>query len=421
MLLIVLFLLFAIPVHAEETVKEPVIVCIDPGHGGNENGGEWGEYLEKDLNLSVALAMKERLEQYDNVEVWLTRSDDQKISLQKRVDYSAEKGADFLVCLHFNMSENHSLYGSEVWIPAFGENYVQSNAFAQIEEEALKDYGMLSRGVKTKINKENLDYYGILRHCTEYNIPGAIIEHCHLDHEMDSGFYTSVNSLKELGWLDADSVAKYFHLKSEQLSVDYADYPLQIVPVPGDFAHPDTTAPDVCQVTLLDQQGDTAQIEISAADYDGKLLYYAISFDNGETYQSYLAWPEGKDTFRCEVYLPSGVLPILRVKVSNQYDKVTESQGIPMSSVVTESEETLSAEESDELSSNDLEDAVFFTHDFSPQRGNRQGREGNFVYFLQVCFVAVFALFLLFFISLLLLSIFNPTKGKRKKKKNGKK
>ncbi|MFQ9637861.1 MAG: N-acetylmuramoyl-L-alanine amidase [Eisenbergiella sp.] len=49
--------------------KEPVVVVIDPGHGGEENrGGEvLPHYVEKNLTLQVAQAMKQTLER---LKVW---------------------------------------------------------------------------------------------------------------------------------------------------------------------------------------------------------------------------------------------------------------------------------------------------------------------------------------------------------------
>ena len=43
--------------------EEPVVVVIDPGHGGENLGGEYEDYTEKDMTLIVANAMKEELEQ----------------------------------------------------------------------------------------------------------------------------------------------------------------------------------------------------------------------------------------------------------------------------------------------------------------------------------------------------------------------
>ena len=58
--------------------SEPVVIVIDPGHGGENRGGEVpGQFLEKELTLQTAQAMKQTLEQFEGVEVYLTRTTDQ--------------------------------------------------------------------------------------------------------------------------------------------------------------------------------------------------------------------------------------------------------------------------------------------------------------------------------------------------------
>ena len=57
-----LFFLYgkSIPAHG----AQPVVVAIDPGHGGENLGAECNGYTEKNLTMIVALAMKEELEKY---------------------------------------------------------------------------------------------------------------------------------------------------------------------------------------------------------------------------------------------------------------------------------------------------------------------------------------------------------------------
>ncbi|MDE7239451.1 MAG: N-acetylmuramoyl-L-alanine amidase, partial [Lachnospiraceae bacterium] len=43
----------ATPICAD--AKEPVVVVLDPGHGGESEGAAYNGIFEKDINLSVAL------------------------------------------------------------------------------------------------------------------------------------------------------------------------------------------------------------------------------------------------------------------------------------------------------------------------------------------------------------------------------
>ena len=225
-----LFFLYgkSIPAHG----AQPVVVAIDPGHGGENLGAECNGYTEKNLTMIVALAMKEELEKYEGIEVYLTREGDKDMSLEERAEFAASKNADFLFCLHFNMSAEHDLFGSEVWVSAFGEEHQEGYSFASGEMELLEEMGLYPRGIKTRLNDRGEDYYGIIRHSTARGIPSALIEHCHLDQENDTSFYTSGEGLERLGILDATAVARYYGLKSEILGVDYSGWPKVEIPVP---------------------------------------------------------------------------------------------------------------------------------------------------------------------------------------------
>ena len=121
-----LFAFFFTPVtvHADEI---PIVV-IDPGHGGENLGAQHNGYTEKEINLIVAQAMYDELSQYEGVKVYMTRTGDADLTLAERAEYASGVNADLLLCLHFNMSEQHTLFGSEVWISAFGEDYQKGYA-----------------------------------------------------------------------------------------------------------------------------------------------------------------------------------------------------------------------------------------------------------------------------------------------------
>ena len=104
-LLIALFFIVDMPVFAKD-----VIVIIDPGHGGENLGAQWNGRQEKDITLVVAKAMKQELQKYVGITVYMTREDDADLTLQERADFAEKKNADFLYSLHFNMSEYHTLY-----------------------------------------------------------------------------------------------------------------------------------------------------------------------------------------------------------------------------------------------------------------------------------------------------------------------
>ncbi|RTL53022.1 MAG: N-acetylmuramoyl-L-alanine amidase [Bradyrhizobiaceae bacterium] len=88
----------ATPLKAPDT--RPVIV-LDPGHGGIDNGtvATSGEN-EKDLVLSFALALRDRIEKGGKYRVVMTRSDDTFVPLGDRVKIARKETAALFVSIH---------------------------------------------------------------------------------------------------------------------------------------------------------------------------------------------------------------------------------------------------------------------------------------------------------------------------------
>lgn len=313
-----------------ETVHaaKPVIIVIDPGHGGNNLGTDYLPIAEKFYTMQVALYMKEELETYGNVEVYLTHTDDIDMGLDERAEFAKSVNADFLFSLHFNMSLSHALYGSEVWIPSTGtlysRGYSAGNEFLMQFEQVM---GLFNRGIKTKIGSKGTDYYGIIKQCALREIPGIIVEHCHVDNINDVANIQSQSKLWEFGVCDATAVARYFGLVKKDGSQDYRDYAPLAVPVPQDRVFDDTTPPVYLQAKLLNYNNISryATVELNALDEESVLQYYAFSTDNGLTWSALQPWNKGENTMTVTVNIGYGKKDTLLFQVSNLYDKPTNS------------------------------------------------------------------------------------------------
>ena len=321
---------------------DPIVIVIDPGHGGENLGAEYDGYTEKNMTLVVARAMKEELEKYEGVVVYLTHETDQDMSIKDRAAFAGEKNADFLFCLHFNSSVEHNLFGAEVWVPANGEYYAKGYSFAQIQMKEFSDIGLYSRGIKTRLNDKDENYYGILRYCTSEGVPAALIEHCHLDQDKDKRFYQQgEEQLVAFGRMDATAAAKYFRLKSDVLGVDYSDYPVPETDIPSDLVRPDKTEPETCRIEVMQVNEDTGEVTIciEAEDADSYILYYRCSIDGGSTYMLPEEWPRpeawNQSSPDCifTIKVPFDEKIELLVSASNGFDKWTESNLIEIDAI----------------------------------------------------------------------------------------
>lgn len=91
-------------------------VAIDPGHGGSDRGATGrGNVTEKDVALSVALVLRNLLEQQHGFRVVLTREQDREMGLDDRVVAANTARADVLISIHLNASPSPAASGSLVY------------------------------------------------------------------------------------------------------------------------------------------------------------------------------------------------------------------------------------------------------------------------------------------------------------------
>lgn len=319
---------FAALCEFKSDAAEPIVVVIDPGHGGSNLGTDYLPIPEKTYTMAVALHMKEQLEKYQNVQVYLTHTEDVDMYIEDRAEFAASVNADFVFSLHFNMSLSHALYGSEVWIPSSGQLYSQGYSAANEFLMQFEEMGLFNRGIKTRIGSNgNSDYYGIIRQNAIRGIPAVIVEHCHVDNINDAPYIQSPEKLKEFGVRDAEAVARYFGLVSKDGKTDYSSYAPLAVPVPASRVHNDTTAPLYVSANLLnyDKTGKYATVELTALDGESVIQYYSYSYDNGLTWSALQPWAKGSPTVTVSINMEYGPKDSLIFKAYNLYDISTES------------------------------------------------------------------------------------------------
>lgn len=318
-----------------QDMGDKIVIVIDPGHGGDNLGTTENDHEEKRMTMVTAQAMYDELALYENVEVYLTRTDDRKLSLKERAEFAASVDADFLFSIHYNASETHESFGAEAWVSLKAPYNAYGYQFGCEFLKNMREMGLLVRGVKTRIGDSG-DYYGVIRESVALGIPAMILEHCHVDEKRDEGFCSDDEKLVAFGKADADAAAKYFGLRSSVLGVDYSGYELSDADedVIAPFTRQDQTAPDVCQIEFVkaDYETGALTLSVSAADYDSVVLYYSYSLDGGETFSPREAWPGSDtlagsylDTFTLDIDVPSGTTPQVVVRAYNLYDFYSNS------------------------------------------------------------------------------------------------
>lgn len=274
-----------------DTSEEEIVIVIDPGHGGSQKGAEYNGLMEKDINMKVSLELAAELSRYDNIKIYLTHdSTEDEMSIKERAEFAKKVNADYFFCIHFNASGNHNFYGAETWITSYGRYYSLMYAFSEIVLGEFEEMGLFNRGIKTKLETDGTDYYGVLRRGAEFDIPAVIIEHCHMDNAADEKFLNE-DAYRRFGQADATAIAKFLHLKSSETGADYSDYKYDIPAEPEEKIKNDETNPE-CIVKVTDYDLDTGKVQLSieASDEEYPILYYGYSFDGGLTYTELYPW-----------------------------------------------------------------------------------------------------------------------------------
>lgn len=89
-------------------------VVIDAGHGGHDNGGQWGRVYEKHLALDTAARLETKLKNLGYQTV-MTRRSDYFISLPQRVSTANRYKNAIFVSIHYNYTWKQQVSGLETF------------------------------------------------------------------------------------------------------------------------------------------------------------------------------------------------------------------------------------------------------------------------------------------------------------------
>ena len=216
--------------ESEESRLNGFLVAIDPGHQGphvdmsakEENGpgsgemkakatgGTTGAYTdlpEYQLNLDVALKVRDLLEERGYQVVMAREDNDTAISNKERAQLANEAGADVCVRIHANGSEDPSAQGALCLVmsrdnPYVGELCEESNRLAESVLAAYCDAtGFASQGVVTNDTMTGLNWS---------EIPVMILEMGFMTNEHDDTKMADADFQDIMAESIADGIDAYF-------------------------------------------------------------------------------------------------------------------------------------------------------------------------------------------------------------------
>ena len=151
-------------------------ICIDAGHGGHDPGAVNGSIYEKNIALSIALLLDEKLRK-QGFNTVLTRDNDEFVELTDRCKIANKNKCDLFISIHLNAG-NSAASGIETLI--YKNSRVNSAVAECIQTRLINSTGAVDRGIKERPD------LCVLR---ETSMPAVLIE---------TGFISNAAELKRL-------------------------------------------------------------------------------------------------------------------------------------------------------------------------------------------------------------------------------
>lgn len=191
-----------------------VTIVIDPGHGGRDPGKVGvNDVLEKDINLSISLKLRDILEE-KNIKVILTREEDiglyeetdsnkKRADLNKRIDIINTSDAAFAISIHQNSFTQENVKGAQVF---YHSQSKEGERLALIMQEQIKKTLQDGNHRKAKANES----YFMLKKTT---CPLVIIECGYLSNRTEAELLNSNEYQEKLAMAVGNGVLEYLNRK----------------------------------------------------------------------------------------------------------------------------------------------------------------------------------------------------------------
>ena len=109
------FLVAADPIAPPVNEDGPIVIVIDPGHGGIDPGATYEEVLEADIMLALALELAAALGRIEGVQPAVRRTGDTFVPLQERLTLARGARAALFISLHADALEGEQATGESVY------------------------------------------------------------------------------------------------------------------------------------------------------------------------------------------------------------------------------------------------------------------------------------------------------------------
>ena len=209
-------------------------ICLDAGHYGKYNRSPVNsKYYESDMTWKLHLLLKTELEKR-GFEVVTTRTNQATDSgLEARGRKS--KGCCLFLSLHSNASSNTSADNS--WACCLvpdsktGIDEISADLGKKLADKVTEIMtGKSNSGyVYRRAGNGGSDYYGVLRGAKSVGTPAILMEHGFHTNIQNTEFLLDDENLKKIAAAEADIIAEYFNISSDDKTVSFKPYYVKVI------------------------------------------------------------------------------------------------------------------------------------------------------------------------------------------------
>ncbi len=154
-------------------------IAVYAGHGGSDYGAVANGVYEKDINLAISNAVSDILRRrgYD---VLNNRTTDVNRNITRDAKMANDWGADALLEIHLNSNAGTPGSGTEMLYSI--KDTGKGRQFAQACLDNITALGFADRGIRTQLNENGQDEFGILRLT---NMPAVLAETAFINNPSD--------------------------------------------------------------------------------------------------------------------------------------------------------------------------------------------------------------------------------------------
>lgn len=180
---------------------------LDPGHGGHDPGASGNGLQEKNIVLDIALRIRDILQnEYQNVDVKMSRTTDTFVSLEQRTDEANAWGADYFLSIHCD-SFNGSAEGYEDYIH---DSLPDSSTTAKYQDIMHEEVTAVNRLKDRGQKKAN---FHVLR---ESKMPALLTENGFIDNDHDAALMADSSWRHTIARGHVNGLQRAFHLERKQ-------------------------------------------------------------------------------------------------------------------------------------------------------------------------------------------------------------